>query len=307
MDYGVHLPLIGFDQRPFSLDRLLEYTQVAQGLGFRAIAANDHLVFARPWLDGPTALAAVVSHSPDMDLMTTVALPVVRGPAPLAKTLAAIDILSGGRLMVGVGPGSSSQDYAVVGVAFEERWKRLDEAVQALRAWWGREASPFLGTFYSTAEIEMRPHPIQQPGPPIWIGSWGSRAGLRRTARLGDGWLASAYNATPELFAEAWGQLREHLVAAGKQADSFPNALATMMLYITEDGSEAEHMLREVLAPALNRPWEELKQRVLVGPAHECADKLKAYAEAGLQRVFLWPLADELRQLEMFRDRVASP
>ncbi len=58
MDYGVHLPLIGFDQRPFSLDRLLEYTRIAQGLGFGAIAANDHLVFARPWLDGPTALAA---------------------------------------------------------------------------------------------------------------------------------------------------------------------------------------------------------------------------------------------------------
>ena len=306
MDFGVHLPLIGFDQRPFALDKLLEYTRVAQGLGFRAIAANDHLVFARPWLDGPTALAAVISDSQDMDLMTTVALPVVRGPAPLAKTLAAIDILSGGRLTVGIGPGSSSQDYAVVGVAFEERWKRLDEAVQAMRAWWDREASPFSGAFYSTAGTEMRPYPSQQPGPPIWIGSWGSRAGLRRTARLGDGWLASAYNATPELFAEAWGQLREQLVAAGKQADSFPNALATMMLYITEDGAEAERMVREVLAPALNRPWEELKQRVLVGPAQECAEKLKAYAEAGLQRVFLWPLADELHQLELFRERVDS-
>ena len=152
----------------------------------------------------------------------------------------------------------------------------------------------------------MRPHPNQQPGPPVWIGSWGSRAGLRRTARLGDGWLASAYNATPELFAEAWGQLREQLVAAGKQADSFPNALATMMLYVTEDGAEAERMVREVLAPALNRPWEELQQRVLVGPAQECAEKLEAYAEAGLQRVFLWPLADELHQLELFRERVDS-
>ena len=103
------------------------------------------------------------------------------------KTLAAIDILSSGRLMVGVGPGSSSQDYTVVGVAFEERRKRLDEAVQAMRAWWGKEASPFVGTFYSTAETEMRPYPNQQSGQPIWIGSWGSRAGLRRTARLGVG------------------------------------------------------------------------------------------------------------------------
>ena len=305
MDYGAHLPLIGFDQRPFSLDRLLEYTRVARELGFKAIAANDHLVFARPWLDGPTALAAIVSHARDMDLMTTVALPVVRGPAPLAKTLAAIDILSGGRLIVGVGPGSSSQDYAVVGVAFEERWKRLDEAVQAMRAWWGKEVPPFHGSFYSTAGIEMRPHPTQQPGPPIWIGSWGSTAGLRRTARLGDGWLASAYNATPALFTEAWGKLREHLVSAGKDPDSFPNALATMILFVTEDGAEAERMVRDVLAPALNRPWEELKQRVMVGPAQECAEKLAAYADAGLQRLFLWPLADEVHQLELFRERVA--
>ena len=274
-------------------------------MGFKAIAANDHLVFARPWLDGPTALAAIVSHARDMDLMTTVALPVVRGPAPLAKTLAAIDILSGGRLIVGVGPGSSSQDYAVVGVAFEERWKRLDEAVQAMRAWWGKEVPPFHGSFYSTAGIEMRPHPTQQPGPPIWIGSWGSTAGLRRTARLGDGWLASAYNATPALFTEAWGKLREHLVSAGKDPDSFPNALATMILFVTEDGAEAERMVRDVLAPALNRPWEELKQRVMVGPAQECAEKLAAYADAGLQRLFLWPLADEVHQLELFRERVA--
>ena len=305
MDYGAHLPLIGFDQRPFPLDRLLEYTRVAQSLGFKAIAANDHLVFARPWLDGPTALAAIVSHAWDMDLITTVALPVVRGPAPLAKTLAAIDILSGGRLIVGVGPGSSSQDYAVVGVAFEERWKRLDEAVQAMRAWWGKEVPPFHGSFYSTAGIEMKPHPTQQPGPPIWIGSWGSTAGLRRTARLGDGWLASAYNATPALFTEAWGKLREHLVSAGKDPDSFPNALATMILFVTEDGAEAERMVRDVLAPALNRPWEELKQRVMVGPAQECAEKLAAYADAGLQRLFLWPLADEVHQLELFRERVA--
>ena len=71
-----------------------------------------------------------------MTLATTVALPVVRGPVALAKGLAAIDLLSGGRLVVGVGPGSSARDYAVVGVPFEERWKRLDEAVQALRALW---------------------------------------------------------------------------------------------------------------------------------------------------------------------------
>ena len=135
-----------------------------------------------------------------MTLATTVALPVVRGPVALAKSLAAIDLLSGGRLVVGVGPGSSTRDYAAVGVPFEERWKRLDEAVPALRTLWRGDGPPFKGKFYSTEGIALEPHPAQRPGPPLWIGSWGSEAGLRRTARLGDGWLASAYNTAPRRF-----------------------------------------------------------------------------------------------------------
>ena len=114
MDYGAHLPLIALDRRPWTLHRLLEYAQIAESVGFQALSANDHLVFPRPWLDGPTALAAVLSCTGRMALATTVALPVVRGPVALAKSLAAIDLLSGGRLVVGVGPGSSARDYAAV-------------------------------------------------------------------------------------------------------------------------------------------------------------------------------------------------
>src|SRR5215217_5804076 len=127
---------MALDGRPWSLDRLLEYARIAEGAGFRALSANDHLVYGRPWLDGPTALAAVLGCTGGMGLATTVALPVVRGPVALAKSMAAIDILSGGRLVVGVGPGSSARDYDAASVPFEERWKRLDEAVGALRALW---------------------------------------------------------------------------------------------------------------------------------------------------------------------------
>jgi len=273
-------------------------------LGFRALAANDHLLFSRPWLDGPTALAAVLARAGRMDLATTVALPVVRGPVALAKSLAAIDLLSDGRLVVGVGPGSSARDHAAVGVPFEERWKRLDEAVQALRALWRREGPPFEGRFYSTEGITLEPYPMQQPSPPIWIGSWGSEAGLLRTARLGDGWLASAYNTTPEAFGTARRRLGELLRAVDKDPDRFPNAIATMFFYVTEDRAAAERIVRTILSPMLGRPSEELRQRLLVGPARECAEKLEAYRAAGVQRLFLWPVKDELRQLELFRERV---
>ena len=309
MDYGVHLPLMALDGRPWTLDRLLQYAHTAEGLGFQALSANDHLVFGRPWLDGPTALAAVLSSTGRMALATTVALPVVRGPVALAKSLAAIDLLSGGRLVVGVGPGSSARDYAAVGVPFEERWKRLDEAVQALRALWLGDGPPFRGEFYSTEGLAVEPYPVQRPGPPIWIGSWGSEAGLGRVARLGDGWLASAYNTTPETFAAARRTLAERLRAVGRDPDrfpnGFPNAIATMFFYITEERAASERIVREVLSPTLKRPEEELRERLLVGPAEECAEKLAAYRAAGANRIFLWPVEDELGQLATFQERVA--
>jgi alkanesulfonate monooxygenase SsuD/methylene tetrahydromethanopterin reductase-like flavin-dependent oxidoreductase (luciferase family) len=304
MDFGLHLPLMDFGGNPFTLDHLIEYAETGQQLGFRALSANDHMVFSKPWLDGPTALAAILSHSGHMDLATTVSLPVVRGPIPLAKTLGALDRLSGGRLIACVGPGSSARDYAAVGIPFEERWKRLEESIQTLRALWSQEGAVFRGSFYNTEGVVLEPFPAQPAGPPIWVGSWGSRAGLQRVARLADGWLASGYNTTPEGFAQNWKQIQGFLIAAGKDPLSFPNAIATMWLYVTEEEQEAERILHGVLAPALNRPVAELKERLPIGSAQECARKLAAYQQNGVQRVYLWPVADELKQIKIFMTKV---
>jgi len=304
VEFGAHLPLMDFGGHPYTLEHLLEYTTTAERLGFSMLCANDHLVFDVPWLDGPTALSAVMAQSGSMTLATTLALAVVRGPVALAKTLGAIDRLSGGRVLVGVGPGSSPADYQSVGLEFEERWARLDEAVLALRALWGRDPDPFVGRFYSTDGLRLEPPPAQPGGPPIWIGSWGSDAGLRRVARLGDGWLASAYNTTPELFAEARAKLGDHLAGHGKDAASFPNGLATMWFHITEDRAEAERVLRGRVAPAVHRPEDQLRARLPIGPAAAFAERLLAFREAGVQRVLLWPVSDEARQLELFCEKV---
>jgi probable F420-dependent oxidoreductase len=304
MEFGVHLPLISFMGEQRSLDDLIAVTRAADDLGYTHVCANDHLVFSRPWLDGLTTLAAVLAHSGRMTLATTVAVPVLRGPAATAKILAAIDLLSGGRLMVGLGPGSSARDYELVGLRFEERWKRLDEAVQTLRAYWRGDNVAFEGTFYSSAGFTLEPTPAQRPGPPIWIGSWGSAAGLKRVARLADGWLASGYNTTPDLFAQAWSDVQAELAARGRDATGFPNGIATMWCYVTEDRARAEAMLADMLAPLLNRPAEPLRSILPIGSAEECARKVLAYERAGAQRIFLWPLADERAQLETFRERV---
>ena len=306
MEFGAHLPLMDFGGHSFTLDHLLRYARTADQLGFDMLCANDHLVFPVPWLDGPTALATVIEASGQMTLATTVTLVAVRGPVPVAKALAAIDRLSGGRLLVAAGPGSSPGDYHSVGMEFGQRWERLDEAVHTLRALWGQDRKPFTGRFYSTDGVDLRPRPAQTAGPPIWIGSWGSEAGLRRVARAGDGWLASAYNTTPALFAEALTRLNGHLAGHGKDPETFPNALATMWFYITENRSEADHIFRHRVLPAINRPENLLRERLPIGPAAAFAELLAAFEAAGLQRVLLWPVADEARQLELFCDKVAS-
>jgi alkanesulfonate monooxygenase SsuD/methylene tetrahydromethanopterin reductase-like flavin-dependent oxidoreductase (luciferase family) len=304
VDFGAHLPLMDFGGHPYTRAHLSDYVRAAHDLGFAAISANDHLVFASPWLDGPTALASVAAEAGDMTLATTVALPVVRGPVPFAKAIAALDRLVEGRLFVGVGPGSSAADYAAVGLDFAERWGRLDEAVTALRALWRGES--FAGRYYSTAGIDLQPSPAQAGGPPIWIGSWGSDAGLRRVARLADGWLGSAYNTTPADFAAAREQLAEHLAAAGRGGTALPNALATMWCYITEDRSEAEDVLLRRVAPVVHRPEDVLRERLPIGGAAAFAEKLLAFRDAGVERIFIWPVGDERRQLELFAEHVLS-
>jgi alkanesulfonate monooxygenase SsuD/methylene tetrahydromethanopterin reductase-like flavin-dependent oxidoreductase (luciferase family) len=306
VEYGAHLPLIDLGASR-SLAALRAYARAAAGLGYRWLCANDHLLFGRPWLDGPTALTALLEASGDMRLATTASLPVLRGPVPLAKTLAAIDLLSGGRLVAGVGPGSSPADYAAAGLEFQERWPRFEEAVQALRALLQGDAAGFEGEFYSSRGVVLEPRPAQRPGPPIWVASWGSPAGLRRVARLGDGWLASAYNTTPERFREGLDRLAEERRRTGRAPATLPSALATTWLYVTEDKGAAERMVAEVLAPALQRPAEALASApLLIGPAEACAERLAAFVGAGARRVFVWPLGDEVAQLELFRERVAS-
>lgn len=304
MDYGAHLPVVDFGFHEFSLDRLSAYVRAARDLGFKAVSTNDHLIHSRPWLDAPAALASILGDSGKMAVGTSVILSIVRGPVQVAKTFAAIDILSNGRLFIGVGPGSSRRDYEIVSLNYDERWKRFDESIRVLRALWSDDPKGFTGHFYSTAGVDIEPKPLQKPTPPIWIGSWGSDAGLRRVARLGDGWLASAYNTLPDQFIARLAKLREHLEAFGKDPARFPNALVTMFMCITGNKSETERVFSDALAKLLHRPIDELRERLLVGPPDECAKKVAAYKAAGVERLFIWPVKDEIEQLEKFQRTV---
>jgi alkanesulfonate monooxygenase SsuD/methylene tetrahydromethanopterin reductase-like flavin-dependent oxidoreductase (luciferase family) len=292
MEVGAHLPQVATTTERPDVSHVRDVVEAARELGLAAVCANDHLAFHRPWLDGPTLLAAVADRTGEMDLATTVALPSLRGPAQLAASLATLAALAPGRVLAGVGPGSSATDHALAGVPFDDRWQRFDESVRVLRGLLGAGELPAdWAQRLDGSQVVAPPAPV-----PVWVASWGSAAGLRRVARLGDGWLASAYNTTPEAFAEARRRLAEERHRLGRP--DLPAAVATLWTWIDDDGARAERVLREVLAPLVRRDPEELRDRVCVGTPDHCARLLSAYAVAGCLRVHVWPLGDEVAQLE---------
>ena len=293
MRLGVHLPLADLgDGHPTAGD-LRTYASTARELGYTTLAANDHFLWRHPWLDGPTALASVISAAGDMTLATSVTLPVLRHPVVVAKMLTTLAALAEGPVIGGLGPGSSRADYDAVGIPFEQRWARFDEALGQVRALVrGESADP--GTYYA---VEGRLAPLPDPPPQVWFGSWGSDRRLAAMAAVADGWFASAYNATPKEFADARARLDDHLRAAGREPDAFPDAIATMWLYVTEDRREAEHVLTDVLAPTLNRD-PALLADLPVGSAQHCSEVLARYAAAGAREVLVWPIRDSVRQIE---------
>jgi alkanesulfonate monooxygenase SsuD/methylene tetrahydromethanopterin reductase-like flavin-dependent oxidoreductase (luciferase family) len=282
--FGAHLPIAGFSLRLPEPSAIAEYAEAAEALGFTTICANDHLLFSVPWLDGLIALGVAAGRTSRIRLMTTAALLAVRGAGPLGSALAALQHLSDGRLTAAVTPGSTRADYEAVKADFDTRWSRFDEEIPRLR--------------------EFLDRVLADAAPPVWIASWGSKAGLRRVARFGDGWLGSAYHGTPEHISGCRVYLRDRLVAVGKDPARFPLALATMYLYISEDRAELRSVRDLVRSPAATSA--DLRDRLLIGTADECVGRLRRLEAAGISEVFVWPLRDEVAQLGLFVEEVAG-
>ena len=166
-------------------------------------------------------------------------------------------------ISAGVGPGSHKGDYDVCGIPFEQRWSRFNEALEILRMVWNNKdreydnlKSPtptcidYDGKYYHLEKISIEPKPFQKPHPPIFIGTWGSSdAGLRRVAKYGDGWMASAYNITPDKFKEKWKILLSYRQALGKDIQSFENSVMSMFGYIDDDRNKVHRMAKDVTIP----------------------------------------------------------
>ena len=220
-----------------------------------------------------------------------------------AKTLAAIDVLSEGRLIVGVGPGSSAADYAAVGVPFDEA-QALRRALSVLRPLLEGDGAASRRVLLHP-ESSQRPRPAQPPRP-IWVGSWGSPSRACDWSRI----TATAGSPRPATRRQICSRRsRQHLrqaSARGTDPESFTNAIATAWLYITENTKRAESVLTDIPRTDAETTGRGAARPLVADRSTElCAERLSLFASSGAQRIFLWPLGDELEQLELFREQVA--
>jgi alkanesulfonate monooxygenase SsuD/methylene tetrahydromethanopterin reductase-like flavin-dependent oxidoreductase (luciferase family) len=260
------------------------FARRAEELGFAGLWTLDSAVGGptghTPMLDGLQVLtvAAAVTSAPRLGIAVIV-MP-RRTPALLAKELASLDRLSGGRLTVGVGIGSSQPPPAVLGFAGGSRARRLREGVEVMRAAWTD----------SLDGAQVRPLPVQDGGPPIWFGASAPQA-LRRAARMGDGWIGGGSSSADDFVGHV-GQLRE---ALGDRTD-FPIAKRVYSAV-----ADPEARARERLTPVLDGLYgvRGMTDRVAVmGPPERCHEELDRLIAVGAQELVLNPLYAYDEQLE---------
>ena len=182
------------------LDRLLRQVEAAQRNGISHITMGQHFLYGDlRWLQPIPTLARIAAElDDDVTLATTVVQVPLYHPVMLAEDLATLDILTRGRLVVGVGAGYREDEFTALGIDFSQRFAMFDEAVTLMKRMWTQDTVTFQGKFWSLADGRTHIRPWQQPHPPIWIGAMRDH-GVRRSARLGDGWPITPETKVPEM------------------------------------------------------------------------------------------------------------
>jgi len=302
---GICLPHYG---RPIEPSRLVQLAARAEEMGLDSIWVTDHVILPRdisliyrsdmldplavlPWLAGVTERIA---------LGTSVIVLPYRSPLPVAKLLASVDVLSGGRLIVGVAVGWVEGEFEALGIPFRERGARTDEAIELFRSVWTQEYPELKTASYDLAGLKASPMPLQKPRPPILVGG-ASDAAMRRAARLGDGWHASGM--PPSTFRAGALAVANHWKDARREGDP----QLSLRIPILIDGIH-----RPAVDPALLGT-----RHVLRGPLTNIVRELRQYQSAGCEHVALevsystYPailetidiIAEEIRPALQQRDR----
>jgi len=256
MKYGAFLPHIGPLANGDVRANIRTTAQNAEALGFDSVWTGDHIVIPtnivsrypyaatgsfpmnpkEPLLEPLTVLSFVAACTTMIRLGTAVLVLPHRNAVVTAKTVATLDVLSGGRVILGVGVGWMEEEFNAVNASFAHRGPISDEAVAVMKELWISEHPSFSGKFHRFPEVACEPRPVQKPHPPIWVGGHTGPA-LRRIVEYGDGWAAVVFS--PQEFADRLDKLREKAAKAGRD-------LSKVTLCVSPRGKRPEAMLEDI-------------------------------------------------------------
>lgn len=235
MKLAVEFPSVAYREGPEAVGRL---ARAIEDIGYDQLDMFDHVVMGFPTADRPAGpyppqmpilealmvLSFAAAHTHRIGLGTEVLVLPQRQPVLVAKQVGTLDLLSGGRVRLGVGVGWQAAEFDALETSFADRGRRMDEAIDLLRTYWRDEHVDFDGDYYTSRAMAMEPKPPQGDALPIWIGGNSERA-LRRVGELGDGWLALAYT-DAERAAGAVAKIRRY----AEQAERDPDAIGLQQM-----------------------------------------------------------------------------
>ena len=264
--------------------QLLDWARAAEDHGFPALGGIDRLVY--PGWDPIVALAAAAAVTERIELVTSILISPYRNTAVLAKEVATLDNLSGGRVTLGVALGARDDDYEAAGAAGQKTGRHLDQQLDELKRIWSGEKLGYAGA--------IGPAPVRGDGVPIIIGG-GVRATYNRAARVGEGWIQGAVG--PDGFAEAAGKVRDAWRTQGR--DGEPRLMSLAYFALGDNAQEdAERDLGHYYA------WlgEEIAGMIVGGAAvgeEQVQQQIAAFSEAGCDDLVFCPTSSDPKQVEL--------
>lgn len=293
ISWGVGVPQV-FDSGEVDMAGVGQFARRAEALGYASLWVADMHLRPYPVLDPVVLLGYVAALTARVRLGTSVLISPVYNPILLARELASLDQMSGGRLIVGVGLGTASRLYPRYGVSTAGAVGRFVEGLRLMNALWTTSPTTFKGRYWNADQVLMEPKPLQQPRPPLWFGGVYPSA-LRRAVRLGDGWMGAGIS-NSEAFAEQVRVLRGYCEERGRDPATFTIG---KRIYVGLDRDEGRAKRRA--AAWLARVYEGFTlddSIVVAGGVQECTDRIAEVAAQQPDMVLLHPVFDEIDQIE---------
>jgi F420-dependent oxidoreductase-like protein len=312
MKFGLQHPNFTFDYKNGDtskiVDSLKDLILMAENAGFDSFWVMDHFHQIKfvggpdePMLESWTTISALAGITTKIKLGTLVTGIIYRHPAILAKIGATLDVLSKGRLFMGIGAAWNQEESFAYGVPFpstKERLLRLEEVIQILRKMWTKSKATFNGKYYQIKDAYCNPKPLQKPHPPIMVGGGGERDTLRIVAKYAD---ACNLFGSLETIKRKLGILDEHCKNVGRDFDSILKTKLGIVL-IDNDKESLNKKLNELFK---GMPKEQIKEFVIYGTQEEVLNEIESLENVGME-YFIVDLdpSRELEQLELFADKI---